>query len=66
MSDEIDRLTKEVVNLSTENLELKQQVDANKKVYEHQENEILVISHRLMTLILQLKSAKVDATKLFG
>jgi uncharacterized coiled-coil DUF342 family protein len=66
MSDEIDRLTKEAVNLSTENFELKGQIEGQKKAFDHIENELAVISHRVSGLILQLKSAKVDATKLFG
>jgi hypothetical protein len=58
--------TKEIVNLKTENLELKQQVEAHKQVEESTMNRLLVITHELQTLVLQLASAKNDPTKLFG
>jgi hypothetical protein len=63
MTDDIPNPSREVgweelERLTTENA-------AHKKAHDHFENELLVLSHRIMTLVLQLKSVKADPTKLF-
>ncbi len=65
MTDNLED-TKEIVNLKTENFELNQEVSAHKQVEESIMNRLLVITHELQTLVLQLASAKNDPTKLFG
>lgn len=58
MSESIDKRDLEIEKL-------KQQIEAHKSAHEHFENELVVLSHRIMTLILQLKSVRADPTKLF-